>query len=65
MPSGWVVADKTGNNGRDDLGDIAVAWPTPDRPIIMAVYTQGGSASGPRLRRLLADVGRLIGQRLA
>lgn len=65
MPSGWMVADKTGNNGRDDLGDIAVAWPKPDRPIIMAVYTQGGSSSGPQLRRLLADVGKLIGLQLA
>ncbi len=65
MPKSWAVADKTGSNGRDVVGDIAVAWPKPDLPLVMAVYTQGGSAEPPQLRRLLADIGKLIGQRLA
>jgi beta-lactamase class A len=65
MPSGWAVADKTGSNGRDVVGDIAVAWPEPDGPIVMAAYTQGGSATTPQLRRLLAELGKLIGERLA
>jgi len=65
MPPGWAIADKTGSNGRDVLGDIAVAWPEPDRPIVMAAYTQGGSATTPQLRRLLAELGKLIGERLS
>jgi beta-lactamase class A len=64
MPKGWAVADKTGSNGRDVVGDIAVAWPEPDHPLIMAVYTQGGSAEPKQLRRVLADIGKLIGERL-
>ena len=65
MPKSWAVADKTGSNGRDVVGDIAVAWPKPDQPLVMAVYTQGGSAESPQLRRLLAEIGKLIEQRFA
>jgi len=65
LPGGWTVGDKTGNNGKDALGDIAVAWPRPDRPIVICAYTQGGSAEAARLHSLFADIGRIIGQRLA
>jgi beta-lactamase class A len=65
MPQGWAIADKTGSNGRDVVGDIAVAWPEAEGPIVMAAYTQGGSATTPQLRRLLAELGKLIGERLS
>jgi beta-lactamase class A len=65
LPSNWVVGDKTGNNGKDALGDIAVAWPRAERPVVICAYTQGGTATGPQLRQLLTDVGKLVGRRLA
>jgi beta-lactamase class A len=65
VPPGWAIADKTGNNGRDVVGDIAVAWPEANGPIVMAAYTQGGSASAPQLRQLLAELGRLVGEHLS
>jgi beta-lactamase class A len=65
VPPAWAIVDKTGNNDRDVLGDIAVAWPEPDEPIVMAAYTQGGTATMPQLRRLLAELGKLIGERLS
>jgi beta-lactamase class A len=65
LPTGWTVGDKTGNNGKDALGDIAVARPQSARPIVICAYTQGGSAEAARLRTLFADIGRLVGQRLA
>lgn len=40
LPKGWRMADKTGNNGADALGDIAVAWPAPGRPVVICAYTQ-------------------------
>ncbi len=64
MPKAWAVADKTGSNGRDVVADIAVAWPERDQPLVMAVYTQGGSAKSSELRRTLAEIGKLIGERL-
>ena len=65
LPASWRVGDKTGNNGKDAAGDIAIAWSAPDRPILVAVYTQGGSPSDDQLKAVFAAVGRTVGQRLA
>lgn len=64
LPSGWTVGDKTGNNGKDALGDIAVAWSEPARALVICAYTRG-SASAPELHQLFADIGKLVGQRLS
>jgi len=63
LPSGWVVGDKTGNNGHDALADIAVAWPQPARSIVICAYTQGSPIEAAR--PLFAEIGRIVGQRLA
>lgn len=65
LPASWRVGDKTGNNGKDAAGDIAIAWSAPDRPILVAVYTQGGSPSDDQLKAVFAAVGRTVGQGLA
>jgi beta-lactamase class A len=64
LPGTWRIADKTGNNGKDAAGDIAVAWPRSNVPILMCAYTQGGSPTAARLTRVFADVGRMVGQQL-
>ncbi|HVH81991.1 MAG TPA: class A beta-lactamase [Stellaceae bacterium] len=64
LSSDWVVGDKTGNNGKDALGDIVVAWPSPDQPIVICAYTQGGSASQTELHKLFADLGRIVSRQL-
>jgi len=33
IPKAWRIANKTGNNGKDAYGDIAVIWPNPKTPI--------------------------------
>lgn len=65
LPASWAVGDKTGNNGKDALGDIAVAWTQPARPLVICAYTQGGNASAAELHRLFADLGRLVAQHLS
>lgn len=65
LPKGWKVADKTGNNGRDALGDIAVAWPAPGTPVVICAYTQGGHPKPEMLPPILAGVGRMVGTQLA
>jgi beta-lactamase class A len=65
LPAGWIIGDKTGSNGTDILGDIAVAWAEPDRPILICVYTEGGRAAQPELHKRFAEIGRLIGRRFA
>lgn len=39
VPSGWQVADKTGNGGYGSRNDIAVVWPPGRDPIIVSVLT--------------------------
>ncbi len=50
LPKGWKVGDKTGNNGKDASGDIAVAWPQPGAPVLICSYTAGGSPTAPYCR---------------
>jgi beta-lactamase class A len=64
LPKDWRIGDKTGNNGKDAVGDIAVAWPKPDAPIVIAVYTQGGKPNPAQHERVFAAVGRLVAERL-
>ena len=42
LPKGWSVADKTGNDGKAMLVDIAVAWPAIGKPLLITAYIDGG-----------------------
>ncbi len=61
LPRTWVIGDKTGANGKDAAGDIAVVWPRPDVPIVVSVYTRGGTPSSQQLDQAFAGVGRFVG----
>ncbi|WP_445218744.1 class A beta-lactamase [Bradyrhizobium sp. Pa8] len=69
LPAGWKIGDKTGNNGKDASGDIAVVWPKldskPDAPILIAGYTQGGTPNAAQIEAVFARVGRMVAERLA
>jgi beta-lactamase class A len=65
LPGAWRIGDKTGNNGKDAAGDIAIAWPAPGRPVLIAAYTQGGSPSPEQLKSVFAAVGRTVGETFA
>lgn len=64
LPGSWIIGDKTGSNGRDAAGDIAVVWPMPDVPIVICVYTRGGSPSSQQFDAAFAGIGRFVGMRL-
>jgi beta-lactamase class A len=38
VPSGWIVADKTGAGDYGTVNDIALIWPPGRPPIVLAVY---------------------------
>lgn len=65
LPAGWKVADKTGNNARDVRGDIAVAWPMSNRPVLICLYTQGGNPAPALLPPIFAAAGEQVGRELA
>jgi beta-lactamase class A len=62
LPKTWKIADKTGNNGKDAAGDIAVAWPRPDAPVLISAYVQGGTPTAPQVAAVFAEVGRMVGR---
>src|SRR3984885_14841897 len=60
LPATWVIGDKTGNNGNDAAGDIAVVWPTVNSPIVVCVYTRGGAPSAQQFDSAFAGIGRFV-----
>lgn len=65
LPASWKIGDKTGYNGKDAAGDIAVAWPKPDTPILIAAYLQGGTPTAAQIEAAFARIGRMVAERLA
>src|ERR1700688_4336368 len=65
LPKGWRIGDKTGNNGKDAFGDIAVTWSTRGEPVLICVYTQGGSPTPRQVEAVFAGIGRFVGMHLS
>ncbi|MCK1623691.1 class A beta-lactamase [Bradyrhizobium sp. 160] len=65
LPAGWKIGDKTGYNGKDAAGDIAVAWPKADTPILLTAYVQGGTPTAAQIAAAFARIGRMVAERLA
>jgi len=61
LPKDWKIGDKTGNNGKDAAGDIAIAWPASGGPVVIAAYTQGGSISQDQLTSVFTEIGKMVG----
>jgi beta-lactamase class A len=64
LPGRWKIGDKTGNNGKDAAGDIAMAWPESGGRIVVSAYTQGGSPTPTQLETVFAEIGRMVGAKL-
>uniref|UniRef100_Q07QH1 beta-lactamase n=1 Tax=Rhodopseudomonas palustris (strain BisA53) TaxID=316055 RepID=Q07QH1_RHOP5 len=64
LPTDWKIADKTGNNGVDAAGDIAVAWPRANAAVVICAYTQGGTPTKAQLETVFAAIGRMVGEQL-
>ncbi|MFS3133789.1 class A beta-lactamase [Gluconacetobacter sacchari] len=65
LPHGWIVGDKTGNNGKDAAGDIAIGWPEVGGPIVVVAYTRGGFPTEAQRAALFAGIGRHVAAVLA
>jgi beta-lactamase class A len=59
LPKTWTIGDKTGNNGRDAAGDLAVAWPGAGGPLVVCAYVQGGAPSPAQIDAVFAAMGRM------
>ena len=64
LPKDWKIGDKTGNNNKDAAGDIAVVWPSPDTPVLIAAYTRGGTPGAAQIEAVFTQIGQMVAQRL-
>jgi beta-lactamase class A len=65
LPRDWRVGDKTGNNGKDAFGDIAVTWSARDEPVVICAYTRGGAPTPRQVDDVFAEIGRYVGTHLS
>jgi beta-lactamase class A len=65
LPKNWRIGDKTGNNGKDGAGDIAVTWSTRGEPIVICAYTRGGAPTSRQVDEVFAQIGRYVGTHLS
>ena len=40
MPADWRVAGRSGAGGYGSRNDIAVVWPQPQRPVVLAIMSR-------------------------
>ncbi len=65
LPKDWRIGDKTGNNGKDAFGDIAVTWSTRGGPVLICAYTRGGVPTPDQVDAVFAGIGRFVGTHLS
>jgi len=57
LPEAWVIGDKSGAGGHGSRSIIAVIWPTPDRPVLAAIYMTENDADMPARNAAIAEIG--------
>ncbi len=62
LPKDWKVGDKTGRGANGATNDIAILRPPRRRPILVAVYPVGSTATSTDRQKAIAEVGRLIAE---
>ena len=58
-PAGWIVADKTGNNGSDTMADVAILTPPQGPPLYIAAFVTQSKLRGPELDGIFAEITRI------
>jgi beta-lactamase class A len=60
LPQGWRIGDKTGTGAHGTTNDVAIVWPAPQRPVLVAAYLTETTAAPPACNQALAAVGRAV-----
>ncbi len=60
LPEGWRIGDKTGSGAHGTTNDVAIVWPSPQRPVLVAAYLTETTAAVPASNQALAAVGRAV-----
>ncbi|WP_139784618.1 class A beta-lactamase [Roseovarius sp. A-2] len=57
LPEGWIIGDKSGAGGHGSRSIIAVVWPSPDRPVLTAIYMTQNDADMSARNAAIAKIG--------
>ncbi len=58
----WKVGDKTGSGANGASNDVAIVWPENHQPFLVTVYYTGSIISAEEQSRVIAQVGKIVGQ---
>jgi beta-lactamase class A len=61
LPSTWQIGDKTGTGENGARGDLAIARPPNQGPILIVVYTVESPAPDDKINEAFAAIGKLVG----
>ena len=64
LPKHWKIGNKTGTNGEDAAGDIAMTWPTSGGAVVICAYTQGGAPKPDQFTAVFTKIGKMVGSKL-
>ena len=60
VPTNWRVGDKTGTGAHGATNDVAIMWPSPGRPLLVAAYITETVASLSARNETLAAIARIV-----
>ncbi len=64
LPADWKVGDKTGTGAYGTTNTLAIIWPPQRAPVLASLYLTQTKAPEAQRSAVLADIGRLIAERL-
>ncbi|MEU9925027.1 class A beta-lactamase [Streptomyces griseoluteus] len=65
LPSGWVLADKTGTGSYATANDLGVAWTGKGTPLLLSVLSTKPAPDAPVDEALIEETARLLAATLA
>ncbi|MEW2314512.1 class A beta-lactamase [Streptomyces bauhiniae] len=65
LPSGWVLADKTGTGSYATANDLGVAWTGKGTPLLLSVLSTRPTPDAPVDEALIEETARLLAATLA
>lgn len=65
FPTFWPVGDKTGSGDNGATSDIAITWPDPDHPILVAVYYTDSKQPFEIKNHVIELIGKIISEQFS
>lgn len=60
VPTGAVVADRTGTGEHNATNDVGVVWLPGKPPVFLSIYTSGGTLDADGRNAIIADITKLV-----